>query len=285
MDEAAAAGGPGRGRHVPIGPFAVFDGGLDEAADLCLEALARGQGMRVATANLDFVARARKDAQLRADLEASTLVVADGAPVVWLARFAGAKHVRRATGVDLVAELCQRGAERGGLRVAMYGSERAIATRAAAAFERMWPGVEVVLQLSPPFRPQSAEEVAADVAAIRASRPELVLVALGCPRQERFIAAHFDAAPGATWIGVGGTFDFYAGVKKRAPRALQRIGGEWLARLAQDPRRLWRRYLVDDLPALAATAAALAGSRLRNAGRARHEGVARPRRTRIPTKR
>lgn len=249
--------------HVTVGPFSVFDGGLGEAAAFCMAAIESGAGAKVATANLDFIARARRDRALRQDLADSTLVVADGAPVAWLARLAGASRVSRVTGVDLVAELCRRGSERGGLRIAFYGSNPATSAAAAETLRARYPGVRVVARISPPFRPPTPAETAADRALLARAKPELVLVALGCPRQERFIAESYHDIPGAVWIGVGGTFDFYAGEKKRAPRLLQAMGGEWLARLAQDPRRLWRRYLLDDLPALVAVATPMFATRLR----------------------
>ncbi len=253
-----------RTAHVPVGPLSVLNGDLEDAGRLCIEAIDAGARLRVATANLDFVARARRDAVLRADLAASGLVVADGAPVAWLARLAGGTHTRRVTGVDLVAELCRLGSERGRLRLASYGSSPEVAAAGARALEARYPGIEFVLQICPPFRALTAEELASHHAAIAAARPEVVLVALGCPRQERFAAEHFDAAPGAVWIGVGGTFDFYAGIKRRAPRLLQAVGAEWVARLAQDPGRLWRRYLLDDVPAFAAVSARVATDRLRH---------------------
>ncbi|MCC6386253.1 MAG: WecB/TagA/CpsF family glycosyltransferase [Dehalococcoidia bacterium] len=253
-----------RTAHVPVGPLAVLNGDLADAAYLCMDAIEAGAGLRVATANLDFVARARRDPVLRADLATSSLVVADGAPVAWLARLAGATHARRVTGVDLVAEICERGAARGGLRVASYGSTADVAAAGARALEAAYPGVRFVLQICPPFRALSDDEVAAYHARIAAARPDVVLVALGCPRQERFSAEHFEAAPGAVWIGIGGTFDFYAGIKRRAPAFLQAVGAEWVARLAQDPRRLWRRYLLDDIPAFAAVSFRVLSGRLRH---------------------
>src|SRR5690606_29054243 len=116
--------------------------------------------------------------------------------------------------------------------------------------EARFPAARIVLRLTPPFRPLVPEEVTAERDAIAHARPDLVLVALGCPRQERLIAEYHDAAPGAVWIGVGGTLDFLAGQRWRAPALVQRGGMEWLVRLAQEPRRLWRRYLLRDLPAL-----------------------------------
>jgi N-acetylglucosaminyldiphosphoundecaprenol N-acetyl-beta-D-mannosaminyltransferase len=222
--------------------------------DLLLASIRSGRGARVATANLDFVVRARRDDTLRADLAECSMVVADGAPVAWLARIAGGRGTRRVAGVDLVWELAARAHELGGLRFAIYGSEPHILAAAKAHIEAENPGAQIVATMSPPFRSLSEDEVAGDVAALAASRPDVVLIALGCPRQERFIAEHAAAIPGAVWIGVGGTFDFFAGKRRRAPRFLQAIGAEWLARLAQEPRRLWRRYLVDDLPTLVAVA-------------------------------
>lgn len=251
--------------HTGIGPLRVFDGDLDDAAALLMERIEAGAGARVATANLDFVALARADAVLRADLAASTLVVADGAPVAWLARVAGASRVRRIAGVDLVLEFCRRGSETGGLRVAFYGSTPDKAAAATAFLESRYRGVRVVARISPPFRSLGAAEVAEHRATLAAARPDLVLVALGCPKQERFIAEHSEVLPGAAWLGVGGTLDFFAGDKRRAPALIQRLGLEWVFRLAQDPRRLWRRYLLRDIPALAAVGPRVVMHRLRGA--------------------
>ena len=236
--------------HVPVGPLSVFNGNLGEAADLLVSSVVSGRGARVATANMDFVMRARRDTALRADLQAASLVVADGAPVAWLARIAGGSRTRRVTGVDLVSALCARARAAGGLRVAFYGSDHDTAAAAARQLEASHEGLSVVATICPPFRAMSAAEVQSDVDQLAANLPDIVLVALGCPRQERFIAEHAPKLPGAVWIGVGGTFDFFAGKRRRAPRVLQAAGVEWLARLAQEPRRLWRRYLVNDLPAL-----------------------------------
>jgi N-acetylglucosaminyldiphosphoundecaprenol N-acetyl-beta-D-mannosaminyltransferase len=223
---------------------------MDAAVNCIFTRLRRGEGSRIATVNLDFLARARTDETLRTDLDASTLVVADGAPVVWLARLQGARQVRRVAGVDLVRELCRAGAAES-LRVALYGSTEDLAAAAAEHLEQTYPGVRVVARVSPPFRPLSTAEHRELLEPLVQAQPGLVLVALGCPRQERIIAEFSGLLPWAAWIGIGGTFDFYAGKRRRAPRFVQRLGLEWLVRLAQDPRRLWRRYLVDDLPELA----------------------------------
>jgi N-acetylglucosaminyldiphosphoundecaprenol N-acetyl-beta-D-mannosaminyltransferase len=240
--------------HVYVGPLPVAD---LSAAELMSQILARhrqGAGSRIATANADFLALARCDSQLARDLENSTFVLADGTPIVWLARAAGGKNVERVTGADLGPMLIREFAARldRPVRVAIYGSEPHVAAAARERFEAEATGAVVDPVICPPFGSQDPGEVLADVDRIASAHPDLVLVALGCPRQERFIAEHFESAPGATWIGIGGSLDFYAGRRRRAPQLAQRLGLEWTVRLAQEPRRLWRRYFVRDLPALAA---------------------------------
>jgi N-acetylglucosaminyldiphosphoundecaprenol N-acetyl-beta-D-mannosaminyltransferase len=248
--------------HVDVGPLAVMDGNLSDAVTFCTGAIASGRGAKVATANLDFVALARKDEVLRRHLAESTLVVADGAPVAWLGRLSGGRRVARAPGVDLVEGICAAAGDRP-IRLAIYGSTEDTCTRAVNYLTARHPGVSIDCIVCPPFREQSPEEREADLALLVGARPDLVLIALGCPKQERFIAAHYDRIPGAVWIGVGGTLDFFAGQRKRAPRWAQRAGCEWLVRLLQEPGRLWRRYLVRDLPALIPVSAQCIASRFR----------------------
>lgn len=240
-------------RHVRVGPLSVLDGDLAVAGTWCADRATSGRGAKVATANLDFIALARKNRQLKADLEASDLVIADGAPVAWLARIAGGRATRRATGVDLVGAIANSAALPGHeIRFAFYGSTEETSAAAAATIEQQYPGATVVARICPPFGKRDASEIAQEVAQMAAANPNVVLVALGCPRQERFIAEHFATIPGAVWVGVGGTFDFYAGKRTRAPRFFQAAGLEWAVRLVQEPRRLWRRYIVQDIPALVA---------------------------------
>jgi N-acetylglucosaminyldiphosphoundecaprenol N-acetyl-beta-D-mannosaminyltransferase len=247
---------------VDVGGVPIFDGDLAGTVAFCEARRKEGLGTRVATANLDFLALARKDARLRHLLNSATIVVADGAPVAWLARVAGAKRVARVAGVDLVGALCAAGDPASPLRVLIYGSSPEIAGPAAEELARRWPGIVVSDVVCPPFRPLRPAEIEADRARIAAAAPHLVLVALGFPAQEQLAADWFEAAPTATWVGIGGTLDFYAGHRRRAPRWMQRTGTEWLARLAQEPRRLWRRYLLRDLPALVAIAPGVVTGRL-----------------------
>lgn len=238
-------------RHVAVDGIPIFDGDLGAALNVCGRALRSGRGARIATANLDFLALARRDPQLAEDLRTSSLVVADGMPVAWLARLLGGRSTRRIAGVDLVRDICSEFGDQGELRVALYGSTDDVVVRASSFIEGLSDGACVVFAGSPPFRELSQAEIVAFQTRLRDSRPHVVLVALGCPGQERLIAEWFSVAPDALWIGVGGTLDFFAGRRRRAPRVVQAAGLEWLFRLAQEPGRLARRYLGRDIPALA----------------------------------
>lgn len=239
----------------------VFAGPAGAALDECLARIASGQGGRVATANLDFLAIARRDGEARALIESCDLVVADGAPVAWLARLVARSPVERLAGVDLTLEILRAAAP--GLRVAMYGGAESISAAAAAELQRRFPGVRIVLRRCPPYRVLTAPETEEDLRAMREARPDLVLVALGFPRQERLMAEYRPSAPNALWLGIGGTFDFIAGKRVRAPGALQALGMEWLVRLAQEPGRLWKRYLLRDLPEAGRAACEALVARLR----------------------
>jgi N-acetylglucosaminyldiphosphoundecaprenol N-acetyl-beta-D-mannosaminyltransferase len=207
-----------------------------------------GRGGVVVTANLDFLRRMVRDESFADLVRTAELTVADGMPLVWASRIAGHAVPERVAGsnlIDLVsAELAQRGR-----RVFLLGGNPGVAERAAAVLGERHPGLVIVGTRCPPVGFENDEkELAAIEAALVAARPDLVYVALGSPKQERLIARLRGALPRAWWIGVGISFSFVAGEVPRAPRWAQRAGLEWLHRLAVEPRRLARRYLIDGLP-------------------------------------
>lgn len=237
--------------EVMIDGIRLHAGRRAEVLAECLDRVRTGRGGRVATANLDFLALARRDEQLRLDLNAASMVTIDGAPVGWLAKLARAGSAERYAGVDLVRDLCNSSTAEYELRVAVIGSVPEVADPAIAFLERLSPQTAFVTKIHPPFRDLSRHEVECYQQEIADARPNLVFVAMGCPKQERLIAEWSAIAPQALWIGIGGSLDFFAGKKRRAPRWAQRFGMEWCFRMAQDPGRLASRYLLRDLPALA----------------------------------
>jgi N-acetylglucosaminyldiphosphoundecaprenol N-acetyl-beta-D-mannosaminyltransferase len=161
--------------------------------------------------------------------------------LVWYLRRRGHKHVGRVYGPDLMSAMCQRSMDRGH-RVCFYGgSEQTLDALKTRLLER-FPFLQIASAIAPPFRPLTPGEQAEIVQRINDSRPDIVWVGIGSPRQERWIAEHRDKIGAAVMIGVGAAFDFLSGTKAQAPRWIQRSGLEWLFRLASEPRRLWRRY-------------------------------------------
>jgi N-acetylglucosaminyldiphosphoundecaprenol N-acetyl-beta-D-mannosaminyltransferase len=168
--------------------------------------------------------------------------VADGAPIAWALRKQGFKTQRRFTGPELFAAVCER-ANDCGVRVYLYGGTVVTLDLLREKLRSAFPNLEIVGRDSPPFRPLTNAEDAAAIERINSSKAQIVLVSLGCPKQELWMAAH-QGHVCAVMVGVGAAFEFYAGVTRRAPKWMQGLGLEWLHRLIKQPRRLWRRYLV-----------------------------------------
>jgi len=204
-------------------------------------ALTSGRPHQVVTANLDFLAIARKNADFAQILAAADLVVCDGKPLQWAA---GMKT--RVTGNDIVLQTARLSAERG-YRLFLLGAYPGVADRAAQRLRELAPGVVIAGTYAPPRWPFTPEQDAEIVAAIQAARPHALFVALGAPRQDEWIARHPELGAPVS-VGVGGAFNFLAGETRRAPLWMQRMGLEWAHRLISEPARLWRRYLIDDLP-------------------------------------
>ncbi|GAB4214572.1 MAG: WecB/TagA/CpsF family glycosyltransferase [Roseiflexaceae bacterium] len=202
-----------------------------------------GRCHQVATVNADFVVNSLRDPELRFILQASDMTTADGAPLVWGARLLGVPLRDRVTGADLVPQLAERAAERG-YSIYLLGAAPGVAARAALRLQQRHPNLRIVGVASPPNRPV-LEMDRSIIDEIRAAQPDILLVAFGNPKQEKWISMHRHELGVPVCIGVGGTLDMIAGVTKRAPRWMQQSGLEWLFRLLQEPRRLWRRYVTD----------------------------------------
>lgn len=204
---------------------------------------ATGRAHRVATVNLDFVTRASRSPDLLRLLQGFDLLLADGMPLVWASRLQGRPAPERVTGADLVGPLAQRMALRG-LRLGLLGGDPGVAPAAAAALRARTPGLDVRAWECPWLDDvESMDRRLLDEVA--AARPDVLLLALGHPKQEWWSARWADEAGAAVAIGVGATLDFLAGRRRRAPQWMQRFGLEWLHRMAQEPRRLGPRYAAD----------------------------------------
>jgi N-acetylglucosaminyldiphosphoundecaprenol N-acetyl-beta-D-mannosaminyltransferase len=204
--------------------------------------IATGAREYVCVSGIHGVMESQRDETLRAIHNEAGMVVPDGMPLVWLSRLRGFAGVERVYGPDLLLACCDRSRETG-YRHFFYGGGPGVPELLCQRLGARYPGLVVAGAISPPFRKLAPEEEAEVVLQINAAKPDIVWVGLGTPKQERWMAEHRAVLAAPVLIGVGAAFDFHAGLKRQAPKWMQRSGLEWLFRLLAEPRRLWRRYL------------------------------------------
>ncbi|MDQ2745671.1 MAG: WecB/TagA/CpsF family glycosyltransferase [Acidobacteriota bacterium] len=177
-----------------------------------------------------------------AKVNAADLIIPDGMPLVWMQKLQGAKDANRLRANDLMIELCAF-AEKNDLSVGFYGGKQTVIDAILERARRDFPKLKIAYAVSPPFRPLTDAEDAEITREINRQKPDLLFMGLGCPKQENWMAAHKNNLT-AVMLGVGASFDFFAGNVRESPEWLGKLGLEWLFRLTQEPKRLWRRYLI-----------------------------------------
>lgn len=220
---------------------------LDEAVLRVHEFVESGLPHQVTTVNVDFLRLAQQDLEFRAVINRSDLAIPDGMPLVWASGWAGDRLPERVTGVDLVDRCCSLAAAQG-YRVFLLGGEDGVASAAGDLLVERYPNLQVAGSYSPPMGPFSAEEDQKMVSMIRDVQPHVLFVAFGAPKQDLWISRHQEQLRVPVAMGVGGVFNFVTGRTKRAPDWMQQKGFEWLYRVMIEPRRLWRRYFINDMP-------------------------------------
>jgi len=227
--------------RVPIDPLT-----RGEALDRIARLVEEGEGGLVFTPNADHLVLAEELPAFRAAYAAASLSLVDGTPVLWACRLLGFPVPEKVSGSDLLRPLARRAADEG-WRVYLFGGAPGVAERAGEILALEFPGLAIAGVDAPAVDLAAAMETREDaIRRIRESRPHVVLVALGSPKGELFAKEARDALKPAVIVGVGAALDFLTGAQKRAPRWMSRAGLEWAYRLASDPRRLARRYLVRD---------------------------------------
>jgi N-acetylglucosaminyldiphosphoundecaprenol N-acetyl-beta-D-mannosaminyltransferase len=226
-----------------VGRLPIDSVDFGQALD-AIEALVRSRsGGMVFTPNVDHVVLAEKDARFRAAYQSVNLSLVDGTLLLWASRLLGWSLPEKVSGSDLLQPLMQRAAQCG-FSVYFLGGDPGVAEAARDRLQEQFPELRVVGCDGSRVDVDAVDE--AIVERIARAAPELVLVALGAPKQEVFIFEQRARLGGAVCVGVGASLDFVAGTRRRAPRWISRIGLEWLYRLLQEPRRLARRYLLRD---------------------------------------
>ncbi len=232
--------------RVAILGVAVDNLTMDEVLDVVEASIAEGGFHQIATANVDFLMQSIHDEELYETLASCDVVLADGMPLVWASRLLGMELKQRVAGSDLVPQLAKLSAQRG-FRIFMLGAEEESSRGAAEWMEKNYPGVRVAGRYCPKFQPLEEMDHEEILSRIAASKPEILLVAFGNPKQEKWLAMHRQRLDVPVCIGVGGTFDFLSGKVSRAPEWMQRNGMEWFYRTMQEPTRLAKRYLSNAL--------------------------------------
>ncbi len=202
-----------------------------------------GKARYICVTSVHGVIMAQDDPEIEKILNEADIATPDGMPLVWAMRSFGCRGQQRVYGPTLLFEIC-REAARSGQRIFLYGGrEETLPVLTARLCER-FPGLLIAGAFAPPFRPLSEQEDTAVQRMIRESDADIVFVGISTPKQEKWMYEHRYCFPGVTLIGVGAAFDFHAGRTRQAPAWMQRNGLEWLFRLAMEPRRLWRRYIL-----------------------------------------
>ncbi len=217
--------------------------------ELALSTLANWISQRqkhyVCVTGVHGIIESQRSQALRQIHNAAGIVTPDGMPLVWLSRLKGCPGVDRVYGPDLMLAVCEQSLS-SGYRHFFYGGNEGVPDLLAEKLRARFPGLLVVGGYSPPFRSLSAEEDQQVFDLINRANPDIVWVGLSTPKQEYWMAGHIERLECPALIGVGAAFDFHAGLKKQAPRWIQRNGLEWFFRLVSEPRRLWRRYLINN---------------------------------------
>lgn len=218
---------------------------FDAQIEMMLKWASSRKSKVVCVANVHMLVEAYYHSELASVLENADMVTPDGMPLVWMMRLMGAPYQNRVAGMDILLSLCKSATARN-IKIFFLGSQSTILEKMRTKLEHDFPNLQIVGMEPLPFRPLTPDEDDAIIQKINESGASLVLVSLGCPKQEYWMNQHKGKVH-AVMIGLGGVFPVLAGIHKRAPFWIRDLGLEWFYRLIQEPRRLWSRYM-DTIP-------------------------------------
>jgi N-acetylglucosaminyldiphosphoundecaprenol N-acetyl-beta-D-mannosaminyltransferase len=232
--------------HVNICGIKINNCSLREIVEAIANLIKDNQHRFVVTCNVDHVVKLMQDAEFMQVYKMASLVVADGVPLLWASNFLGTPLKERVNGTDLFEKLCEVAAEKN-YKLLFLGGRPGAAIGAAEFLIKRYPNIRIVGTYAPPLGfENNKEENRKIVKMIRDSTPDLLFVGLGAPKQEKWIYRHKNDYRVPVSIGIGVSFELIAGMVKRAPIWMQRIGLEWFWRFMMEPGRLWKRYFIDD---------------------------------------
>lgn len=205
------------------------------------------KGAYVVTPNVDHIVQLDRGGEIVDVYKNADLILTDGKPLLWISKWYGTPIKEKISGSDLFPRLCDMAAKKG-YKMYFLGAAEGVAAKAAENLKNRFKGLQVVGTYSPPFGfEKDHEEMEKIKGMIKEANPDILIVGLGCPKQEKFMYHHSKELGVPVSLGLGASFDFEAGNIKRAPKWMADHGLEWLFRITQDPKRMAKRYLVDDL--------------------------------------
>ncbi|MDD5691136.1 MAG: WecB/TagA/CpsF family glycosyltransferase [Candidatus Omnitrophica bacterium] len=208
------------------------------------EAIAKRRKKYICVCPVSTIMECRRNKKVLNSVNSADLITPDGMPTVWIGRIKGHKNIKRVYGPELMQEICSISVKKG-YKHYFYGSSQDTLNQLQKKLKDKYPGLIISGSFSPPFRQLTEEESARIVGEINNSNPDVLWVGLGSPKQDLWMYEYRDKLNAPVLIGVGAAFDFLAGIKLQAPGWIRNNGFEWLFRLMTEPKRLWRRYLVD----------------------------------------
>ena len=226
---------------------AVNNYSMDECLDEIEKMIHSDKKSYVVAVNVDVIIKIEEDELLKTITDSADMVIVDGKPLIWIAKKRKLPITHKISGSDMVPLLCER-AEKKGYSIFILGGKDGIADMAKAKLEKNLPNIKIVGTYSPAFGfEDDAQETEKINTLITRCQPDILLVCLGCPKQEKFIYSNIDKYEAKVSICAGATVDFLSGNIQRAPKWMSDHGFEWLYRFFQEPKRLFRRYFIDDL--------------------------------------
>ncbi len=199
------------------------------------------------TPNVDFLIKAQFDNHFKNILNRADLLLSDGKPLIWASRFLGNKLSEKISGSSLFFKICSLSATKD-YKIFLLGAEQGVASLAADNLKKRYNGLIIAGTYSPPFGfENNTAEVSKTLTILQQSKADILFVGMGAPKQEYFISKYKDEYQIPVSLGIGASIDFAAGIKKMPPEFIKNIGFAWLWRLLSEPKRLWKRYLIEDM--------------------------------------
>ena len=219
---------------------------MQEALETIDALIQENKNAYVVTPNVDHIVQLETNKELQDVYANASLILTDGKPLLWIAKWYGTPIKEKISGSDLFPLLCDMAAKKG-YSMFFLGAAEGVAAKAADNLMNKYKGLQVIGTYSPPYGFENDSSEMNKIDMIKKARPDILIVGLGCPKQEKFIYNNYKKLGVPISLGLGASFDFEAGNIKRAPKWMANHGLEWLFRITQDPKRLMKRYLINDM--------------------------------------